>query len=181
MVDATKIFPVDIRIIKTLRSDRWELTSRVEETWANGIFEWVSCISLKPVEKFSSRTIKVGGNHVLEPASKLVRYSGHWRLLRSDKVLGRIFIQLGGLFIILLVKTKRIPSSEQSHSNSKCSCQKYAFSKPISYLQRYPLWKTCLKHKAFSVSLYIRPTLFKPSREIKRKDKTAILPCDGAG
>lgn len=60
MVDATEIFPVDIRIIKTLRSDRWELASRVEETWANGIFKWVSCISLKPVEKFSSRTIKVG-------------------------------------------------------------------------------------------------------------------------
>lgn len=91
MVDATKIFPVDIRIIKTLRSDRWELTSRVEETWANGIFEWVSCISLKPVEKFSSRTIEVGGNHVLEPASKLVRYSNHWRLLRSDKVLWKDF------------------------------------------------------------------------------------------
>lgn len=37
---------------------------------------------------------------VLEPASKLGRYSDHWRLLRSDKVLGKGSIQLLRFFFI---------------------------------------------------------------------------------
>lgn len=47
MVDTAKIFSVDISIVKTFRSDGWELASRVWETWADGVFEWVSCISLQ--------------------------------------------------------------------------------------------------------------------------------------
>lgn len=44
MIDTTKIFPVDISIIKTLRSDGWELARRVYETWADGVFERVLCV-----------------------------------------------------------------------------------------------------------------------------------------
>lgn len=47
MIDTTKIFPVDISIIKTLRSDGRELASRVYETWADGVFEWVLRVGLQ--------------------------------------------------------------------------------------------------------------------------------------
>lgn len=76
MIDTTKIFPVDISIIK---SDGWELASRVYETWADGVFEWVLCVSLQVRSKTSAskRDGKKGGGKkefVLEPASKLGRY-----------------------------------------------------------------------------------------------------------
>lgn len=54
MIDTTKIFPVDISIIKTLRSDGWELASRVYETWADGVFEWVFCVRLQVRSKTSA-------------------------------------------------------------------------------------------------------------------------------
>lgn len=47
MIDTTKVFPVDISIIKTLRSDGWELARRVYETWADGVFERVLCVRLQ--------------------------------------------------------------------------------------------------------------------------------------
>lgn len=111
MIDTTKIFPVDISIIKTLRSDGRELASRVYETWADGVFEWVLRVSLQvrskkrsqPQKSASRRDGKKGGGEkgfVLEPASKLGRYSDHWRLLRSDKVLGKGSIQLLRFFFI---------------------------------------------------------------------------------
>lgn len=110
MIDTTKIFPVNISIIKTLRSDGRELASRVYETWADGVFEWVLRVSLQVRSKKKSASkvsLKKGWKErggekgfVLEPASKLGRYSDHWRLLRSDKVLGKGSIQLLRFFFI---------------------------------------------------------------------------------
>lgn len=105
MIDTTKIFPVDISIIKTLRSDGWELARGVYETWADGVFERVLCVRLQVRSKKSQprkgieRNGGAGKGFVLEPASKLGRYSDHWRLLHSDKVLEKDSIQLE-LFLI---------------------------------------------------------------------------------
>lgn len=106
MIDTTKIFPVDISIIKTLRSDGWELASRVYETWADGVFEWVFCVRLQVRSKTlaSRRDGNKGGGgkekgFVLGPASKLGRYSDHCRLLHSDKVLGKDSSQLRFFFV----------------------------------------------------------------------------------
>lgn len=75
MIDTTKIFPVDISIIK---SDGWELASRVYETWADGVFEWVLCVSLQVRSKTSAskRDGKKGGERKNSYLSLPVNWGG---------------------------------------------------------------------------------------------------------
>lgn len=104
MIDTTKIFPVDINIIKTLRSDGWELASRVYETWADGVFEWVLCVSLQIRSKTSAskRDGKKGGKRKNSYLSLPVNWGG---------------IQTIGVLCIVIRSLERIQFSSGSSSS----------------------------------------------------------------
>lgn len=111
MIDTTKIFPVNISIIKTLRSDGWELASRVYETWADGVFEWVLRVSLQvrskkrsqPQKSASRRDGKKGGERKGSYLSLPVNWGG---------------IQTIGVFCVVIRSLERVQFSCSGSSSS---------------------------------------------------------------